>query len=43
MEEIAENLNIEHPQAHNATSNAKTLRSEGAEFAGLAGIANRTK
>jgi hypothetical protein len=32
MEEIAENLNIEHPEAHNATSNAKTFRSDAKEF-----------
>jgi hypothetical protein len=32
MEEIAENLNIEHPEAHNATSNAKTFRADAKEF-----------
>ncbi len=32
MEEVAENLNIEHPEAHNATSNAKTFRAEAQAF-----------
>jgi len=32
MEEIAENLNLEHPEVHNATSNAKTFRADAAEF-----------
>jgi hypothetical protein len=35
MEEVAENLNIEHAQAHNATSNAKTFRADAAEFGRL--------
>jgi hypothetical protein len=41
MEEVAENLNIEHPQAHNATSNAKTFRAEAAEFARLSLYSSR--
>ncbi len=32
MEQVAENLNIEHPEAHNATSNAKTFRAEAQAF-----------
>ena len=32
MEEIAGNLNLEHPEAHNAASNAKTFRSDSMEF-----------
>ena len=32
MEEVAENLNIEHPEAHNAASYAKTFRQESREF-----------
>jgi hypothetical protein len=33
MEEIAANLQIEHPQAHNAASNAKTFRTHSDVFA----------
>ena len=32
MEEVAENLNIENPEAHNATSYAKTFRNESKAF-----------
>src|SRR3984885_870163 len=32
MEEVAENLNIESPEAHNATSNAKTFRCDAKAF-----------
>ena len=32
MEEVAENLNLEHPETHNATSNAKTFREESQVF-----------
>jgi hypothetical protein len=35
MEEIAENFNIDHPQAHNAATYAKAFRHESAEFARL--------
>jgi hypothetical protein len=35
MEGAAENLNIEHPEAHNAVSNAKTFRNESAAFSRL--------
>jgi hypothetical protein len=28
MEQVAENLNIDHPEAHNAATNAKTFRNE---------------
>jgi soluble cytochrome b562 len=28
MEQVAENLNIEHPEAHNAATHAKTFRNE---------------
>ncbi|HEY3839573.1 MAG TPA: hypothetical protein VGL72_23545 [Bryobacteraceae bacterium] len=35
MEEVAEHLNIEDPQAHNAVSNAKVFRNESATFARL--------
>lgn len=36
MEQIAENLNLEHPQVHNAASNAKTFRDQSAVFARIA-------
>lgn len=32
MEQVAGNLDIEHPEAHNAASNAKTFRSDAREF-----------
>ena len=32
MEEIAENLNVEHPQLHNAATNAKTFRERADTF-----------
>jgi len=32
MEEIAENLNLDHPEAHNAAANAKTFRNDSTEF-----------
>ena len=32
MEEVAENLNIEHPEAHNATAFAKTFRNDPRAF-----------
>jgi hypothetical protein len=32
MEEVAENLNIENAEAHNATSNVKTFRSDARAF-----------
>jgi hypothetical protein len=35
MEEVAEHLNIEDPQAHNAVSNAKTFRNDSATFSRL--------
>jgi hypothetical protein len=41
MEEVAENLNFEHPQAHNAASNAKTFRADAQEFARLSMYAQR--
>jgi hypothetical protein len=36
MEEVAENLQLEHAQVHNAFSEAKTFRSESPEFSRLA-------
>ena len=33
MESVAENLNIENPEPHNAVSNAKTFRNDSATFA----------
>ena len=33
IEEIAENLNIQHPEAHNAATNAKTFRQDSDIFA----------
>jgi hypothetical protein len=35
MEEVAENLNLEHPEVHNAVSNAKTFRNDSATFSRL--------
>jgi len=32
MENVAENLNLDHPEVHNAASNAKTFRQEAAAF-----------
>jgi hypothetical protein len=36
MEEVAENLQLEHAQVHNAVSEAKTFRNESPEFSRLA-------
>ena len=36
MEEIAENLNVEHPQLHNAASNARTFREQADIFTKMA-------
>jgi hypothetical protein len=36
MEEVAENLQLEHAQVHNAISEAKTFRNESPEFSRLA-------
>ena len=36
MEEVAENLNIDHPEIHNAVSNAKTFRQDSDAFSRIA-------
>jgi hypothetical protein len=41
MEEVAENLNIEDPQAHNAITCAKTFRQESAAFSRISLYAQR--
>ena len=41
MEETAENLNIEHPEAHTAAANAKTFRNEHQAFVHIALMSQR--
>ncbi|HEY3839767.1 MAG TPA: hypothetical protein VGL72_24515 [Bryobacteraceae bacterium] len=41
MEQVGENLNIEHPEIHNAVSNAKTFRQESEAFSRISLYAQR--